>query len=353
MDWEVSGANKKTGEDATVIVQGETAEDAARAASERGLYVSRTKPIMAAVQRVERGPEKAHRSAGRRPEAPSLNINTPRRGSSMGVAAMVLGVVALLFCWVPFIGLFSLPLSGIGLLLAVIGLFTALGRRGSGLGFIIAGGTLSGLALLIGGVVGFISIGAVEAANQAVVEFREQQAASAPIPIPRDDSGAETTAEAEIADEWINASTDGAQTPLASVTVVSAKVAVAQYPNPYSARSMMETKSPVLQLRVVVENTSEGKKIDFATWRLRSSFDERASLTDGAGNTYRMVSDDDMRVGEAVNFASLYPGETATDTLLFERPVSADSELFLTLEARWEEGGSKLRFRIPARMIER
>lgn len=44
MDWKVTGTNKHTGESATVIVQGDTAEDAAREASALGLYVSQTKP---------------------------------------------------------------------------------------------------------------------------------------------------------------------------------------------------------------------------------------------------------------------------------------------------------------------
>lgn len=83
------------------------------------------------------------------PEASVINVNYQSRGSSLGVAAIVLGCVALLFCWVPVLGLVSTPLSGLGLLLASLGFLVSLFRGGTGIGYVIAGGALSGLALTI------------------------------------------------------------------------------------------------------------------------------------------------------------------------------------------------------------
>lgn len=83
------------------------------------------------------------------PEATVINVNHQSRGSSLGVAAIVLGCVALLFCWVPVLGLVSTPLSGLGLLLAVLGFLVSLLRGGAGIGYVLAGGAVSGLALTI------------------------------------------------------------------------------------------------------------------------------------------------------------------------------------------------------------
>lgn len=62
---------------------------------------------------------------------------------------MVLGVVALLFSFIPCIGVFSMPLSGLGLLLGILGGVVALSRSGRGIGFPIAGSAINGMALLI------------------------------------------------------------------------------------------------------------------------------------------------------------------------------------------------------------
>jgi serine/threonine protein kinase len=68
----------------------------------------------------------------------------------LGIASMVLGAVALLFSLIPCVGMLSIPLSGLGLLLGVLGGIVALFRGGTGIGFPIAGSALSAMALLIG-----------------------------------------------------------------------------------------------------------------------------------------------------------------------------------------------------------
>jgi hypothetical protein len=68
---------------------------------------------------------------------------------SLGISAVILGILALLICWIPLFGLLGLPLSGLGLLLGLIGLGVAVKRRGAGIGFPIAGSAISGLAIVI------------------------------------------------------------------------------------------------------------------------------------------------------------------------------------------------------------
>ena len=79
----------------------------------------------------------------------TVHVEQPRRSSSLGIASLVLGILALLVSWVPFLGAITLPLSGLGLLLGLIGLIIALTRRGAGVGFPIAGMAVSALAFFL------------------------------------------------------------------------------------------------------------------------------------------------------------------------------------------------------------
>lgn len=79
----------------------------------------------------------------------TVYVNVPKQHSnSFGTASMVLGVVGLLVCWIPF---FGLPLAALGLLLGLFGFLASLGRGGSGMGTSIAGGFVSALVLVVAG----------------------------------------------------------------------------------------------------------------------------------------------------------------------------------------------------------
>jgi hypothetical protein len=64
----------------------------------------------------------------------------------LGIAALVIGVFSFFICWVPFLGI---AVSALGLLLGLGGLVLAIVRRGSGVGFSIAGSGLSAISLAI------------------------------------------------------------------------------------------------------------------------------------------------------------------------------------------------------------
>jgi hypothetical protein len=79
--------------------------------------------------------------------------------NGMAVASLVLGVLSILFVWIPFVGLISWVLAPIGLVLGLV----ALGKP-SGRGLAIAGAICSGIGLL--GCIGWVVlIGAVAAAG--------------------------------------------------------------------------------------------------------------------------------------------------------------------------------------------
>lgn len=82
-------------------------------------------------------------------------------GKGMAVAALVLGSVALLFCWVPILNLFTGLLAIVGLVLGIIAIVQASKGRAGGQSLAIVGTILSGLSLLIGFVVGISFFAAV------------------------------------------------------------------------------------------------------------------------------------------------------------------------------------------------
>jgi DNA-directed RNA polymerase subunit RPC12/RpoP len=82
------------------------------------------------------------------PVAVQVNFQQPSKAShSRGIASVILGVLAFLICWIPLVGLLGLPLSGLGFLLGLGGIFLAARRKGSGLGFPIAGSAICALAM--------------------------------------------------------------------------------------------------------------------------------------------------------------------------------------------------------------
>ena len=99
--------------------------------------------------------------AGEPPQQPThvVTINVARESGaahSLGIASMVLGIVALVVIWIPLVGLMVAPLGALGLLLGVVGSFVACRRNGSGIGYSIAGGAISALALLVGFSVNYV-----------------------------------------------------------------------------------------------------------------------------------------------------------------------------------------------------
>ncbi|MEM7518498.1 MAG: hypothetical protein AAF368_16445 [Planctomycetota bacterium] len=91
---------------------------------------------------------------------------------TMGIAAVVVGVLALLFGWVPFLGLFAVPVAALGVALAGLGLLFAMMRRFKGVGLPLLGGVLSvagvGVPLLS---TGGATVAISETAEQVSVEM--------------------------------------------------------------------------------------------------------------------------------------------------------------------------------------
>ena len=84
------------------------------------------------------------------------------QSNGLAVASLVLGILSILFVWIPFIGLVSWILAPIGLVLGLVALNKPFGK-----GMAIAGSICSGIGLL--GCIGWVVlIGAAAAAGPGV-----------------------------------------------------------------------------------------------------------------------------------------------------------------------------------------
>lgn len=88
------------------------------------------------------------------------------RQNSLGIASLILGILAFLFCWIPFLGIVSIPIGGLGFILGLVGLIIAIRRQGSGIGFVIAGSAVSLLAVIIASMMTY-------AAGKAITDMAE------------------------------------------------------------------------------------------------------------------------------------------------------------------------------------
>ena len=69
-------------------------------------------------------PERQRRSG--RQSLRTHNIEIQRSSSPLGIASLVIGIIACLFAWIPYLGMIALPMGVIGIVLAVIGILISL-----------------------------------------------------------------------------------------------------------------------------------------------------------------------------------------------------------------------------------
>ncbi len=306
------------------------------------------------------------------PPVPTVNVKLPRRGSSLGIAACILGILAFLICWVPLIGLVGVPLSALGLLLGIIGLLVAFFRKGAGIGFPIAGSAISGLAL-------FVAIGstlatgkALEAGaksmqaalnegqrtNQEVIPAAGPKAANrTATPQARQPRNTPPAAPpgraAEPEEQWASA-TDAVKQGDITVRITAVKSGKVALKSGFGD-SESESVDALLAIEVLITNTGANKKVEYHTFMGRdfSIGRDYASLHDNFDNTYKRIGFGMSKPVGANESESIYPGKSITDVLVFEIPIDTAEYLKLELPAQSFGGTGLLRFRIPASMIQK
>ncbi len=293
----------------------------------------------------------AHRAEETEASPPSAAFSI-----ALGIAALVLGVVAFGLSWIPLIGVFTTALSGLGLLLALVGGLVAIARRGRGVGFPIAGAAVNLLALAVAVGVTLVLHGALN----RMVDNDDERDRTNPVSTPATGKTSEprqpapdnkpAPEPAKPPSEWADASREAVTQGDLRVRVTGVKVDFVRL------HELGDTESKEKDLLIVlqIENTSATRKIDYRGWGAMELLldQERPRLTDNFGNLYKRV---EFGIGSQVEgqitTASIYPGKAVTDVLVFERPVEGVEFLRLELPARNVEGSGKLCLEIPRTMI--
>ncbi len=267
-----------------------------------------------------------------------VTFSVVRKGSSLGVASLVLGAIAFGSCWIPLIGMLGVPLSAVGLALGGLGFLVALFRKGAGIGYPIAGVTICGLSLGIAIAVN----GAVVTAVDTLGKARRASAGAT-----RTELTASKPAEPVFASIDSPVVEGDLQIQVRAVSVRKVKLESLM-------KEQNESKELQLVLELRVKNVSATRKLSYHSWgdSNRSVLDPAATLNDNFGNTYAMRRFDEMSgpVGWT-EFASLYPGKELDDVLVFEPPVDAAKSLDLELPADVIGNEGVIRFRIPTSSI--
>ena len=108
---------------------------------------------------------KAMIAAVSRPHTTHVHVQRPH-GNSLGLTSLILGILAFMFCWIPFVGFLTIPVAAFAMLLGLLGFAVSLLRGGAGVGTSLGGMFLSGLVLVLYAIF-FAAIGATVAAIDA------------------------------------------------------------------------------------------------------------------------------------------------------------------------------------------
>ena len=283
-----------------------------------------------------------------KPTATLAQTNVSTASHSAGIASLVLGILSLLMCWVSIVGF---VLGALGFLLGCCGFGISLKRKGSGIGYSIAGIAVSSIAFVLGVVVwcflNAMSDGLDDFANQLKPNTPQLQAtsvadnASSKTDIPR-----RTNAEFHDATKALQ---------LGNVRLRISRVAIGKVPLHLTIMNEdTQSQDDLMTVWLEIANTSTNKKIDYQGWMsmYASLRDIDAVLTDNNENRYRGISFSTAAVKNATTNDSIYPGKSITDAIVFELPVDGADYLDLTLAANGcgEEG--EFKFRIPIAMID-
>jgi hypothetical protein len=265
-----------------------------------------------------------------------------------------MGIIALLLSCMPFVGVVSLPLSGLGLAMGVGGCIFCILRHGPGFGMSIAGSCVSVVALLFG-IIWLTLVATISSTPSRTGPSVQQTPNADTTPANGEEpshpvaAGPQTPAQPD----WADASRVGLQS--GDVNIRLGPVVV----NNVTLKTFEAGKSEdkLLQITVTVKNASATRKIDYESWGDTSQlFDKHIpSLSDNFGNSYKRVTFGfATKVVGQQRQASIHPGQSITDLVVFEAPLANVQYLQLDLPTSAFAGAGKdLKFRIPASMIQR
>jgi len=260
-------------------------------------------PVMI-IQRTETAPQ-------------NVTVELKHGFSPLGIVALILGIIATVFCWIPFLGLLVIPLAAIGLLLALVGLVIAIVNKKHGLTLPISGGVLCLLSI-------FMAVFMTGAATGGIANS--------------------LSSIGNAGTEWSKAST----IRQGDIEVTIDRVFTGHVQSGFASPIFGHSFPLCLIIHLRLSNLSDAKKIDFTTWRGTGASIVRdyATLKDNNQNTYQRVPNE-SELYVLSNGDSIYPHQSFVDTLIFQLPVPNQQWLHLELPAQNFGGTGVIRFEIP------
>jgi hypothetical protein len=400
MKYQVRGADRESGEDIRLTISADSLQQAEEKAANYGILIQDVQELPANVEGQPLGHQDATRAPAQQPvqaladQVDTRRVEMPRhprpaeikttdtRSNSLGIAGLVVAIIGLLLCWIPFVAILSLPISALALLLGMIALLVSLTRSGFGIGYPIATISLSVGAIVMAMIMG---IGMFKATGDALNEMNNALAKSAAEReqarsgfAPALDTESQSNANPSDA---ANADPDAATSTSSSAPAVAQAPAIESRPTFYTMDrpailadgdiiirvSDVRIEKPhltdflgdasraveeALVITLVVENHSGGRKLDFRSWTdgLASAFGNGPALKDNFGNAYRRINYGSNTIAQVDGSGSIYPGKQRTDAVVFELPVDTATELELVINARNidSENDNSLVFRVPS-----
>lgn len=281
-------------------------------------------------------------------EAP---MPTSRVALGLGLAALVVGAIAVPLNWVPGATLAAWAVGGAGLFLGVVGVVLAGFRHGQGLAFPVAGSAVSVIALAVAGL--------LASGLQFSVTRKGEELVQLPTPEPAPPAAEEKPKPAEPV-QWIDASKGPFTVGDVRVRLGMVWESKVRFQNPKILSGFdlpefpdkEESQEKHLGIQVFIENRSESRKVDYRGW---ASGSHAARLSDDAGNSYKRItaSFGSQIIGQVVKTESIYPSKIQEDLLVFEKPVEKVKALRLELPLDALGGTGSINWQIPRGLIQR
>lgn len=257
--------------------------------------------------------------------------------SSMAKASIYLGIGSFVISWIPFVGTLSIPLSGLGLIMAMVGVLVIALGKAKGMGFAIAGLAICGISLAIAWTMTKAITTGFDAVNEAKYGTNQEVVGEGD--------------KVETKDEFASAKNAIKQGDI-QLEIVSAKVEFPRFKSFASTKYRKDDEKKLL-IKVKITNLSNNKKLGYNTWSDGYNFNRKARLTDNFGNAYALMVSSGMLDYEGYTKEdNIYPKKSITELVMFEVPVDTIEHLNLELPATNVSGSGYFRIRIPKDMVK-
>ena len=282
----------------------------------------------------------------------SVTVQAAPPSNSTGIVSLIVGILALLLCWLPMMNRLGYAIGGLGILLGLLGLAVASQRRGASVGFPIGGLCLSIVGLVIAVQMDQGLQGMKKAVNDAFADSKPK-AGNRPRKNAESGAGASATkvgAETQEKKQWADATKNIVTRDDVAMRIKTVRLGTATKIGIAGKQEF----GPFLCVTLQVTNTSPAKKVDFEGWSRDAQFvGPHCSLADEHGNQYKqMRSGIGGKWDGQVLSQTIAPQGAMTDVLIFEPPVDAANELRLEIPAESLEREGWFRFSIPRRMFD-